>query len=187
MKVWNYHIMTDAYGDIPYSEAARPVDQVINQPVYDTQQAIYVDMLNELKEAAAQLDSQGDQISFGNADILYQGNGENWEKLANSLRFRLANRVRFVDAALASEHISEVINAPLIDENAENATLTTLPPSATENSVNVNTIYNRYLTNLTDIFVGLPVTDIMAPVDDPRLPIIAGPISDGVSFRGRPI
>lgn len=187
MKVWNYHIMTDAYGDIPYTEAARPVDQVINQPVYDTQQDIYVDMLNELKEAAAQLGSQGDQVSFGNADILYQGNVENWQKLANSLRFRLANRVRFVDAALASEHISEVINAPLIDENTENATLTTLPPSATENSINVNPIYNRYLTNLTDIFVGLPVTDIMAPVDDPRLPIFAEPISDGVSFRGRPI
>ncbi|MEX2231373.1 MAG: SusD/RagB family nutrient-binding outer membrane lipoprotein [Cyclobacteriaceae bacterium] len=187
MKVWNYHIMTDAYGDIPYSEAARPVTEVINQPVYDTQHDIYIDMLNELKEAAAQLGSQGDQISFGAADILYQGDVDNWKKFANSLRFRLANRVRFVDQTLAAQHISEVINALLIDENSENASLVTLQPSATENSANVNPVYNRYIGATTDIFVGLPVTDIMAPADDPRLPLFAGPIADGVSFRGRPI
>ena len=187
MKVWNYHMMTDSYGDIPYSEAAQPVDQVINQPVYDTQRDIYIDMLNELKEAAAQLGSHPDQVSFGNADILYQGNVEDWQKFANSLRFRLATRVRFVDPALAQEHISQVITAPLIDDNAENAALTTLAPSPTENSSNLNPVYVRYLTNITDIFVGLPVTDIMAPVNDPRLPVFAEPIDDGVSFRGRPL
>jgi hypothetical protein len=187
MKVWNYHIMTDAYGDIPYSQAARPVTEVINQPVYDTQRDIYVDMLNELKEAAAQLGAVADQISFGKADILYQGNVENWKKFANSLRLRLANRVRFVEQALAEQHITEVIAAPLIDENSENASLETLPPSATENSTNVSPIYNRYLTATTDIFVGLPVTDIMNRVDDPRLPLFAEPIANGVSFRGRPI
>ena len=187
MKVWNYHIMTDAYGDIPYSEAARPITEVINQPTYDTQESIYIDMLNELDEAAAQLGAQGDQISFGNADILYQGDVEGWRKFANSLRLRLAIRVRFVDENLAQQHISEVISAPLIDENAENASIRTLAPGPTQNQENVNPIYNRYLTNLTDIFVGLPVTDIMAPVDDPRLPVFAEPIEDGVSFRGRPL
>lgn len=187
MKVWNYHIMTDAYGDIPYTEAARPVNEVINQPVYDTQESIYRDMLKELKEAAAQLGSVGDQLSFGDADILYQGNVENWIKFANSLRFRLANRVRFVDPNLAEENISDVINAPLIDDNSENAALTTLEPGDEQDPSNVNPIYNRYLTNITDIFVGLPVTDIMAPVDDPRLPLFAEPIDDGVTFRGRPI
>lgn len=186
MKVWNFSRITDAYGDIPYFEAALGVDQVIVQPAYDTQEAIYKDMLNELKEVAAQLGSQGDQISFGNADILYQGDADKWEKLANSLRLRLANRVRFVDETLAQQHISEVINAPLIDENSENASLETLPPSASENASNINPIYRRYLDATTDIFVGIPVTDIMNPVDDPRLPLFAEPGESG-NFRGRPI
>src|SRR5690606_28979904 len=75
-KAWIYHIITDSYGDIPYFEAAQGLDNVINQPKYDSQEAVYRDLLNELKEAEAQLGSQGNQISFGNADSLYQGDVE---------------------------------------------------------------------------------------------------------------
>ena len=52
-KVWLFHQMTDAYGDLPYSEALLGVDNVINQPKYDMQKDIYADMLKELDEAAA--------------------------------------------------------------------------------------------------------------------------------------
>jgi hypothetical protein len=118
-KVWLYHMVTDAYGDIPYFEAAQGVENVINQPEYDSQEEIYRDMLNELKEAEAQLGSQGDQISYGNADIIYQGDVENWKKFANSLRLRLAIRARFADPALAAEHTTDLVDAPLIDENSD--------------------------------------------------------------------
>ncbi len=187
-KVWVYHMMTDAYGDIPYFEAAQDVENVINQPKYDTQEAIYTDMLNELKEAAEQLGSQGDQLSFDDADILYQGDAESWEKFANSLRLRLAIRARFADESLASEHISDVINAPLIDENSENASLETLRPGETENSDNVNFIWNREQTAITPMFVGFAITDVMIPTDDPRMPVFFTPAEvDSTSYRGRPI
>lgn len=187
-KVWLYHWVTDAYGDIPYFEAAQGVDNVVNQPKYDTQEEVYTDMLNELKEAEAQLGAQGNQLSFGNADILYQGNVEYWKKFANSLRFRLAIRVRFANPSLASEHISDLINKPLIDENSENASLRTLPPSSSENTNNVNYIWTRELTATTPMFVGFPIMDVMIPTNDPRLPILASPALDGSgSFRGRPI
>lgn len=187
-RAWVYHIMTDAYGDIPYFEAARGVEGIINQPRYDTQEEIYNDLLNELKEAAAQLGSQGDQVSFGNADILYQGDVESWIKFANSLRLRLAIRARFADPALAAQHITDVVGAPLIDENSENASLETLPPSSTESNTNVNYIWTRELTANTPMFVGFPITDVMIPTDDPRLPIFMTPALDGSgSYRGRPI
>lgn len=187
-RVWVYHMMTDAYGDIPYTEAALGVADVINQPKYDTQEDIYKDMLKELKESAAQLGSQGDQLSFGNADILYKGNVDSWEKLANSLRLRLAIRARFADATLAASNITEVVNAPLIDENIENARLSTRPPAATENSANINMVYNYYLTNNTPYFVGFAIADVMIPTDDPRMPIFLTPSTDGQeSYRGRPI
>ena len=187
-KVWLYHWVTDAYGDIPYFEAAQGVENVINQPKYDSQEEIYRDMLNELKEAEAQLGSSGDQVSFGNADILYQGDVENWKKFANSLRFRLAIRARFADPALATEHITAIIDAPLIDENTENASLSTLPPSSTESNNNVNYIWTRELTATTPMFVGFAIADVMIPTDDPRLPILLSPALDGSgSYRGRPI
>lgn len=187
-KVWLYHWVTDAYGDIPYFEAAQGVEHVINQPVYNTQEEIYMDMLKELKEAEAQLGAQGDQLSFGNVDILYQGNVENWKKFANSLRFRLAIRTRFADPSLASEHISDVINGPLIDGNSENASLRTLPPSSSENTNNVNYIWMRELTATTPMFVGFSIADVMIPTDDPRIPVLLSPALDGSgSYRGRPI
>lgn len=186
-KVWLYHIMTDAYGDIPYSEAAIGVD-AINQPKYDTQESIYTDMLNELKLAAAQLGSIADQESFGKADILYNGDVDSWIKFANSLRLRLAIRIRFANESLASQHINEVINAPLIDENSENASLETRPPSASEDPSNVNFIYNHYQTDITAMYVGFAITDVMIHTDDPRMPIFFTPSQDGEnSYRGRPI
>jgi len=187
-RAWVYQIITDAYGDIPYFEAARGAADIINQPRYDTQEEIYRDMLKELKEAAAQLGSQGNQLSFGNADILYQGDVDSWKKFANSLRLRLAIRARFADAALAAEHITDVIGAPLIDENSENASLETLPPSSTESNSNVNYIWTRELTATTPMFVGFSIADVMIPTDDPRMPILMSPALDGSgSYRGRPI
>jgi hypothetical protein len=187
-RVWVYHMMTDAYGDIPYFEAARGVVDVVNQPRYETQEEIYKDMLKELKEAAAQLGSQGDQVSFGNADILFKGNVDAWKKFANSMRLRLAIRARFADQALATQHISEVINAPLIDENSENAFLKTSQPTPTENSANINMVYNYYLTNITPYFVGFAIADVMIPNDDPRMPVFFKPSTDGqASYRARPI
>lgn len=187
-KVWVYHMMTDAYGDIPYFEAALGVDDIINQPKYDTQEAIYTDMLKELKEAAAQLGSQGDQESFGDADILYQGDVESWERFANSLRLRLAIRARFANESLASQHITDVVSAPLINANSENASLETLPPGESENSSNVNFVYNRNLTNINPPLVGFAITDVMIPTDDPRMPIFFEPAeSNPDTYRGRPI
>jgi hypothetical protein len=137
-KVWVFHMMTDAYGDIPYFESAKDVQNVINQPKYDTQELIYRDMLNELKEAAAQLGSQQNQISFGNADILYQGNVDSWEKFANSLRLRLAIRVRFADALLLQSISMMLLMLLLLMKIAKTLLESTMQPSATENSDNVN-------------------------------------------------
>jgi hypothetical protein len=109
--------MTDSYGDIPYFETTQAVDEVIVAPKYDTQQAIYTDMLNELKEAAAQLSYDSDQASYGSADVFLGSDVAAWKRFANSLRLRLAMRVRYADASLAQTHISEVLSAELISAN----------------------------------------------------------------------
>ena len=53
MKVYAFAIITDSWGDIPYFEAGRGyIDQNFT-PVFDTQEAIYMDFFNELSEAIA--------------------------------------------------------------------------------------------------------------------------------------
>ena len=110
-KVWVFQELTDAYGDIPYSQAALSVDSVVNQPKYDTQEFIYADMLNELKEAVANLNPDPSLTSFGTADLLFSGSTDNWARLGNSLRLRLAMRIRYADPTLAQQNITDVIGS----------------------------------------------------------------------------
>ena len=112
LKVWAVSKLTDTYGDVPYSESCLPQEQAIYNPKYDTQQSIYQDLFKELKEAAAQMDESKE--SYGSADLIYGGDVVKWRKLANSLRLRLALRVRFADANLASEQLSDLTEAGLM-------------------------------------------------------------------------
>lgn len=185
-KVWLFQQLTDAYGDLPYSEALLGVDEAINQPVYDKQEDIYKDMLKELKEAAAQLSDNSEQVSFGDADILFKGNVDNWKRFANSLRLRLAIRVRYANEDLAQQHISEVINSPLIDDNTLNATLTTIDGTDISNR---NPLYNDYVnSNAYPVWVGFTVTQELLKRNDPRLPVYADlPSVASAGYRGRPM
>ena len=185
-RVWLFQQMTDCYGDVPYSQATQSVDSVIDQPKYDTQQAIYTDMLNELKEAVANLSTSSTLGSFGTADLLYSGDVESWVRLGNSLRLRLAIRVRYADAALAQQHITDVISAPLIDDNTKNAVLWTINGTDVNN---MNPLYINYENSGGySLWVGFTVTQELLKRSDPRLPIFAVPAQIAAAgYRGRPM
>ncbi|MGF1922768.1 MAG: SusD/RagB family nutrient-binding outer membrane lipoprotein [Bacteroidia bacterium] len=78
-----YWQMTDRWGDIPYSEALKGIDN--GSPKYDTQEDIYKGMIKALTDAVAELD--GSAIS---GDILYNGDVASWKRMANSLRMLMA-------------------------------------------------------------------------------------------------
>ena len=92
-RVYLFHRITDLWGDVPYSEALKGISSdgtsTLN-PVYDTQEAIYTDLLAELKEAVEAFDSEADE--FGAADPFYNGDLDSWAKFANSLRLRLVHQ-----------------------------------------------------------------------------------------------
>lgn len=187
-KVWLFHRLTDAYGDIPYSEAVQRLDDVKNQPVYDTQEDIYRDMLKELKEAASQLGAVGDQKSVGGADLLFSGDVERWRRLANSLRLRLSMRVSYADAALTQENITSLASAPLIENNGQNARITTKGEGAV-NVADRNPFFNQYENaSWYPMWASFTTTDNLIRLNDPRLPVFTEPATDGVSgYRGRPL
>ena len=184
-KAMTFQILTDAYGDIPYSEALKSVDETILQPKYDTQEAIYTDLLNELKTAAAQLDNSSSKLSFGNADLWLKGNVDAWRRFANSLRLRMAMRIRYANPTLAAQHINEVITQPLITSNAQNITLATLNDG---NSANVSGFYTRNLTQPNNMLVSFTLTDNLKRLSDPRLSILARPANSPIAgYRGVPL
>lgn len=113
MRVYNYHILTDQTGDIPYFEGAKG----ILTPKYDTQQAIYNDMFKELEEAALAFDPQ--KPTFASADLFYGGDVVKWKKFAYSLMLRLGMRLTKVDPDLARSWVEKAIAGGVITTNAD--------------------------------------------------------------------
>jgi len=191
-RAWLFQNLTDIYGDIPYFEAAKSGDAFVASPKYDKQEDIYKDLLKELKEAAAQLISDPSKETFGAADLLFGGDVNAWIKLANSLRLRLAIRTRYADNALAQAQISDVINAPLIEENAENARLLSEPKDAA-NRNNRSPIINAINDGVTlGNYFSFTVLEILALNNDPRMPVYFQlpkqiDVSSAIPYRARPI
>jgi hypothetical protein len=119
-RVFMFQRMTDMYGDCPYSQAGLGYISGIIDPRYDHQQDIYMDMLNELKDAAAKLDpAKGNSI--GTADLLYGGNPGAWKKFAYSEMVRLAMRLTKVDPAAAAQWVSAAVQGGVMVSNDDNA------------------------------------------------------------------
>ena len=140
LKVWVFSQATDIYGDIPYTESNKAPDEAVVAPRYDTQESIYQDFFKELKEAAAELDDN--KASFGNADLYYGGNVSKWKKFANSLRLRLALRVRYVNAQMAQTNMSDLQESDLITSMADNAVISTLDDIEGHRNSGYNVIVN---------------------------------------------
>jgi hypothetical protein len=140
MKVWLNAQTTDIYGDIPYFEANKSPQEAISDPAYDNQKDIYLDFFKELKEAAAELDESKE--SYGNADLYYGGNVAKWKKFANSLRLRLALRVRYADAQVAADNMSDLEDSDLITSKDDNAGLSTANDIEAHRNGSYNSITN---------------------------------------------
>lgn len=146
-RAMNYMVLTDTYGDVPYSEANKGyTSAVILTPKYDKAVDIYADLYKELKEArAALVVGTGTPASnLTNAvpfDIFY-GTGfsttvatvqiPKWQRLAGSLMLRLGMRYSKVDAAKAQSIVVDALSGPgVMTSTADNALI---PFNATDNN-----------------------------------------------------
>lgn len=130
MLTYTYLYAVELWGDVPYysygssneSFQANQVkgDALIDLPAYAKQADIYADMLKELDEAQAMIDVNSNMID---GDNFFGGDAAKWKTFANSLRLRIANRVKDVYSG-AQAHIDGAIAAGVMASNADNAGVT---------------------------------------------------------------
>jgi len=161
-KVYLLWITTDRWGDIPYSEALQASADLT--PKYDTQEEIYSHMLSDLKNAVAGFDD-GPGVD---GDFYYNGNNDQWKKLANSLRMLIALRMSKVypnAGQLAATEFADAANDPAgsIDNNADNFVRSYSGSSVAE----TNPFYSA-LNGRKDYALSLTLSDILANMNDPR-------------------
>lgn len=119
-RVYLMSIITDTYGNVPYSEAGLGFYGGITNPKYDLQKDIYADFFQQLDTATTMLNAAGDKIS---GDVIYKGDVVKWKKLANSLRLRYAMRISDVEPDKAKTEFVKALNADggIIDNSADDA------------------------------------------------------------------
>jgi hypothetical protein len=131
-KCWAYSILTDVYGDIPYSEAMKAAEGKF-QPKFDTQKDIYIQILKDLS-AANDLFDDNKALTYG-GDYLYAANTltgtknagiQRWKKFCNTLKLRLLLRLsKHASEVNADEQIREIladpIKFPVFASNADEA------------------------------------------------------------------
>lgn len=173
-KSWIFHIVTDLWGDVPYSEALRGEDGV-STPVYDPQPEIYQSLLQTLDEGAAMLQSGG--ADFGSGDILYGNDLTKWRRFAHSLRLRLAMRMVDVDAPAARAAFTDAWNDGVFMSNADNAMLRW--PGGPYRNVLFEDWQGR-----DDHGISATLVDTLKSLDDPRLALYAEPAAEDGEYRG---
>ena len=122
--MFNFHRLTDYYGNIPYTDALGGIRNLNFLPAYDDQQTIYADLLKELDEATTALrplvSTSRDDNAFRTADLFFVGDIDKWKKFAYSLMLRLAMRVSNVDAAMANTYATKAIAGGVMASNLDN-------------------------------------------------------------------
>src|SRR6056297_1547883 len=89
-----FQIGTDSWRDMPFTEAIQGLNAVTS-PAYDEQEDIYPALMDSL-EKANQIFAEGSPREIGAGDVLFNGDVAKWQKFANSIRLRMANRIASV-------------------------------------------------------------------------------------------
>ncbi|MCK0147225.1 SusD/RagB family nutrient-binding outer membrane lipoprotein [Arenibacter sp. F26102] len=170
MEIYTWQGLTDKFGPIPYTESGKPIDELIMQPKYDSQESIYQSLIVELDSAVAQLNATDE--SFGDADLFYNGDVSLWTKFANSLKLRLGMRIKYADAALSKTTVESALSRLLIDSNSENAKV----PTSNDITSNRNPNLRQFSSGSPDLFyLAEKFINVLVETEDPRLPLLAAP------------
>jgi hypothetical protein len=177
-QAYAFMILTDEYGEIPYSQGGAGYSDQIFFPKYDTQQSIYTDIIKELTEAAAALNAGG---TIESSDVLYAGNIAKWKKFAYSLLLRAGMRIFKADLTKAQSTVQAAVAGGVITDNADNAYMRhdANYTWAIGNSLNGSEAANFYLTK--------PFVDQLKTTSDPRLSAIAIRYMGATSGNGQTV
>lgn len=122
-RIWRayaFMVLTDSYGDIPYTEAGKGYVEGIVTPIYNTQETVYDDILNELETASAALNPSQSETS---RDILFAGDIPKWKKFGYSLLLRAAMRLSKVNPGKAAEYVGKAVSGGVMQSNEDNVVL----------------------------------------------------------------
>ncbi len=176
LKAWMFQIMTDVWGDIPYTQALQGAEYPM--PAYDQQMNIYPNLIVQLDEAIGMIDITKTGVA---GDQIYGGDMQKWIKFAYSLKLRIALRMAGKNEVESKTVIANSYTHAFADVS-DNAQFPFLGGVPNNNPLNENQktrqdfACSKTLINLMNGFID-PRLPFFAnkPVDDPEGPFIGFP------------
>lgn len=182
MKAYNFLLLVDEYGDIPYSQALQAGTNVT--PTYDKAADIYKDLLVQLTGAIDDINKTNatatatfTPLAVGVEDIVFSGNMTKWKQFANSLKLRILLREsQTTDATLNASVTQQLVALQTATDGFITADVVAQPGYA-QSSGQQNPLYNRYAytaagTSATERQYQIPTQYILNQYinnNDPRL------------------
>ena len=164
LEVYTYSVLTETFGDVPYTEANLGADNFT--PKYDDAATIYADLFTRLDAAIADLDASN--ASFGDIELLFDGDITKWKTFANSLKLRMAMRMADVPSFGSEAKVLEAVAAGVYDANLDGAFFEYIGTDPY-----VNTIYDGFtIDGRNDYCPSNTLIDMMNDLNDPRLPLL---------------
>lgn len=167
MLVWAFQNMTDVWGDIPYTDALLGTKNL--NPVYDTQQSIYANLVTRLDQATSSI--KGGSID---GDIIFGGDMDKWAAFAQSLKLRIGMRASNADEGFAKATVASALSTGVMTSNGGNAVFNYLGAGESSN----NTFYEDFLTR-TDYAISEGIVNMMS--GDPRVSVYAQPTQASIN------
>lgn len=180
LMAYHLSLVTDLWGDAPYSEAF--INTTLT-PGFDSQQELYNTSLQLLDEAITELAKTDSKVVLAPAsDLIHGGDKENWIKTAYALRARLLNKVTGTAAYNPEAVLSAVQNSYTSNaDNADMAVFETRNPWATIALNNENLVLGGWLSEQFVEHLKGTTTGVI----DPRLAKITDPTITG-GYVGTP-
>lgn len=166
MKVSALSVVSDTYGDIPYSEALKAQEE-ISQPKYDSQEEVYNKMLTDLEAGLNSISPSGGLIRN---DVMYSGDIDKWRRFGYSLMLKLGLRLTNVNPSSGQSWIQKAVAGGVFTSPDDDA----LVPSDEANGYSntsanaLNVPDDTYEVRWSKVMI-----DYLKSTNDPRLSIVA--------------
>lgn len=175
LKSWMFANLTDAYGDVPYTDALKGKSDKIYLTTYDSQDKIYDGILADLKKGVELLGTSTESVS---GDLVYGGSIDKWKKLGNSLRLRYLMRIsnqRDVKAEMQAI-VGDPGTTPIFENNEDNAVLV-----YDRSAPNQWPMYTSRVGSFDEFRLSKNLGDKLFAMNDPRLAVFGRPTENSVA------
>jgi hypothetical protein len=177
LMAYTFQVITDAWGDVPYSEALKGLDGDggIVSPKFDAQASIYDSLVVLVNEGISLIDVNS-PVHPGADDLMYGGDMEKWLKFANTLKLKIGLRLSEVNAGKAENIIRSIDSNAVFIEMGDDALITYTTAGGSQNP-----LYSEMvgLNRTQNLYASSTCVDSMNANFDPRVFVFYKPLGNG--------